>query len=1627
MAGFRPAATAARQRHPAPSLAPPPFSQQQQQREHQTPKDVPFASNRTVEGVPGSIGGDSAKGVRRIVSPANKSVVSSTDRANDDAKSQSNSRPLRPRSPLASTTNTLASSSSADSGPRASSASTSSNHFVASAHFSLKKTSTPRPRLSASRNPVTSACSTPGSSSRRPRAVVEVVVPMKRPSPTSRKGKERAIEEETPYVTAVKAEAEEEIDELDDDDDEPAPTTRSPTFHPDLAHNHDERIIKKPRTSLDSGYTEGEGEAAFGADKENDPLHSSSETPLEGFDQEIPESENGDGEPMGFVEPGVTMAPIEPNTARSGIGDSCISEDGEARNEAEVALVEGDLLAFTNRRIAILHGFVEIAQNGGGRSRDGLDENELRHTQSYVNERYDESRGRLEALGIAPTELQICKEKQVGCLEELCEVLHAPEGSFSSNGNDVGLIRHTLSYLESRIPVLETAAKSNPNRTAPRPAIPRITSLAGPLPAIHGSPSAVPGSRPVGYGSPSVSLNSAGVAATRSAHGPSAPKASSIGSASESQKSATITALQQRQQLQADRTPSGRLQPPHATPGTLASHPTASTRNINTPTLHTSDQVTLDASSSDRDPVRSPASKRPPPSAAPSGFRAAGVSSTRPPPTSTSRDPRRPPCQPQPAPVAPQASLASRSQPAGSAASNNSRGGRVELTPELDALMHDIDWEEDSEQDRQQQQQQQQQCQPRPQARSDPKPPPSNRNDVFSITIEDAPQRNPQPPPREAHRQLNSGTLVEQRRVPSAGLNQTSRTVSTASDVIITSEKSASAAGAGTASTSNTAAQQPVAKKVYPWTSDVNKALRQRFGLTKFRANQEAAINATLGGQDVFVLLPTGGGKSLCFQLPAVISSGTTKGVTIVVSPLLSLISDQTRSLIEKDIPVVFLNSTMPAADRKFAIECLRSDPPQTCLAYVTPEQIVNSGQFRGILAELHRKGQLARFVLDEAHCISSWGHDFRPDYKQMGSLKRDFPDIPLIALTATANSRVKTDVMANLVMKDPLVLTQSFNRANLRYHVKPKCKNFLKDMADFIKTNHRGECGIIYCSSKKQCEDTAAKLRSDFRIPAQHYHAGMDKNDRIRVQEQWQAGKVHVICATIAFGMGIDKADVRFVIHHSLSQSLEAYYQETGRAGRDGMNSVCVLYYSYGDTKLLMRLIDEGEGTPEQKEHNRANLRRVVQYCMNETDCRRSQVLGYFGEQFPKEQCHKTCDNCMTPKNVDYKNVSDLATDAVRLVSLIERDKGVTMLYAIDVFRGSKSQKIVSSGHDQLEHAGKGSNIDRGDCERLFQLLFSEQILGERYERNSLGFTNAYIVLGPRARTFLAGRIPLQMGFVGKDNKGKKAKPTKAAKPVNESYEHDEYEGEYVDELYDEETGIYEEDPDGDWDEWGRRVVHTKSGESHTRNPPAERSIGTSATSAPKSGRQDSSGLLAHFFEFRDTTATEQGISDPAKIISDSALQLIANHCPRTVSEFVAIKGLSPTDCDWWSDHGGKALCVSSAPSGATSTASTNSTIQARPASKTGAPKSKAVSTNRRTSAANNAAAAAEARSSVSKPKAAPRKAQAKSTASKTPNAPAAAKQLQLEGFRYKAPAKGSGPKGSGGGIMAMPLPKKR
>ncbi|CAO1623178.1 unnamed protein product [Sympodiomycopsis kandeliae] len=568
----------------------------------------------------------------------------------------------------------------------------------------------------------------------------------------------------------------------------------------------------------------------------------------------------------------------------------------------------------------------------------------------------------------------------------------------------------------------------------------------------------------------------------------------------------------------------------------------------------------------------------------------------------------------------------------------------------------------------------------------------------------------------------------------------------------------------------------------YMWSRDVAKALRRTFKLQEFRNNQLEAINATLNGDDVFCLMPTGGGKSLCYQLPALIDSGRTQGVTVVISPLLSLIHDQVRHLLDLTIPALMLTGDMQGPKRDFALSELFSKSPTTRLLYLTPEFVGRSRQAMDIFTHLHRNNLLARFVIDEAHCVSQWGHDFRPDYQTLGKLRQEYPQVPVMAMTATANSRVKADVVSSLGIKGCKVLAQSFNRANLRYEVREKNqKNVIQDIAKFIQASHKGQCGIVYCLSRRACEEVAEKLTRDHGLQAQHYHAALSKTDRLAIQEAWQAGKFTIIAATIAFGMGIDKGDVRFVVHHTIPQSLEGYYQETGRAGRDGKSSSCALYFSYKDTNVIKRMIDDGEGTTEQKEQQHANLRRVVQYCMNKNDCRRAQVLQYFGEVFPAEACHHTCDNCCNlaanHQTAVEQDLTSTAQKAAQLVSDLmgrKRGTGFTMLHFVDVFRGSQSRTIRERGHHTHRLAGAGSNLNRGDVERLFQDLTIRGVLNERSEVNAMGFAHAYLELGPEAPALLQGSMrivlsvqrPSATNATGKDSNSSaasRAKPKRA------------------------------------------------------------------------------------------------------------------------------------------------------------------------------------------------------------------------------------------------------------------------
>lgn len=524
----------------------------------------------------------------------------------------------------------------------------------------------------------------------------------------------------------------------------------------------------------------------------------------------------------------------------------------------------------------------------------------------------------------------------------------------------------------------------------------------------------------------------------------------------------------------------------------------------------------------------------------------------------------------------------------------------------------------------------------------------------------------------------------------------------------------------------------------FPWSQDLRNTLIRRFGLRGFRPGQLDAINTTLAGEHCFVLMPTGGGKSLCYQLPSVITTGRTRGVTIVVSPLLSLMEDQVVSASERfGVQAFLINGESTAEQKSHIMDGLRERDPQKFmqLLYVTPEMLNKNQRMISAFQQLHSRGRLARIVIDEAHCVSQWGHDFRPDYKALGDVVRQFPGVPVLALTATATQLVRTDVVANLGIQGCRQFSQSFNRPNLSYEVLAKSKGIINSIAELIKAKYRGKSGIIYCLSRKNCEAVAQKL-SELGIRAHHYHAGMEAAARSDVQRKWQNNEHHVIVATIAFGMGIDKADVRYVIHHSLPKSLEGYYQETGRAGRDGKKSDCILYYQYADSRVLRKMVDEGEGSREQKQRLHDMLRNVIQFCENKADCRRAQVLGYFSESFDPAKCGGTCDNCQSDTTFVTKDLTAYAAKAIELVNHVHEDN-VTMHQCVDAFRGAKGAKIPRTSALEEVGWGFGEDLERGDNERIFQHLLDAGALKEKSKVNKSGFATSYIHV---SKTFPSG-----------------------------------------------------------------------------------------------------------------------------------------------------------------------------------------------------------------------------------------------------------------------------------------------
>jgi len=497
--------------------------------------------------------------------------------------------------------------------------------------------------------------------------------------------------------------------------------------------------------------------------------------------------------------------------------------------------------------------------------------------------------------------------------------------------------------------------------------------------------------------------------------------------------------------------------------------------------------------------------------------------------------------------------------------------------------------------------------------------------------------------------------------------------------------------------------------------------LKQYFGFTSFRPLQEEIIRDSLAGRDVFALLPTGGGKSLCFQLPALARDG----LTVVVSPLIALMKDQVDALQAGGIPATFLNSSLAADESRKRLRGLHQGEYR--LLYAAPERLMLSG----FLDDLSR-WNVRLIAVDEAHCISEWGHDFRPEYRQLAQLRDLFPRVPFMALTATATGRVREDIITHLKLREPKCYVASFNRPNLTYRVIPKNKPYDQLLA-FLRARPR-ESGIVYCQSRKSVERVAANLTGDG-IPARPYHAGLTPKQRSDHQELFLRDDVRVICATIAFGMGINKPNVRFVVHYDLPKNIEGYYQETGRAGRDGLPSECVLLFSAGDVVKQTGFIDE-KPDPQEQKIAREQLQQMVHYAEC-AGCRRAELLRYFGEDYgrdalPSVQADRqvsptehlncgACDNCLSPRAT-----FDGTLAAQKFLSCVYRIRekngfGVGLNHVVEVLTGADTEKIRKWDHAQLSTYGIGKEHSRPEWAAIGRELVRRGLLRQTTEKFSV------------------------------------------------------------------------------------------------------------------------------------------------------------------------------------------------------------------------------------------------------------------------------------------------------------------
>lgn len=548
----------------------------------------------------------------------------------------------------------------------------------------------------------------------------------------------------------------------------------------------------------------------------------------------------------------------------------------------------------------------------------------------------------------------------------------------------------------------------------------------------------------------------------------------------------------------------------------------------------------------------------------------------------------------------------------------------------------------------------------------------------------------------------------------------------------------------------------------------INYILVNKFGFQDLRDIQKRVISASLKKKDIIVLSPTSSGKSLCFQIPALLFPG----VTIVISPLRSLIYDQVLNLKNKNIESFYLSSDTGVKQRKILFERLeqlkssnginnmfnkQNDSGESILLYTTPETLNTNLDLITILTELNDIKMFNRIVIDEAHCVSTWGHEFRPHYLKLKLMKEQFPGVPVIALTATATKKVEEDIKHILNIDDNCeVFKKSYYRDNLVIKIREKKndKDALEKMIDQINRNYKQKSGIIYCYSRKNCEKITEQLK-DHGINVEYYHAGMSKGNREIIQEEWIQNKIKIIVATIAFGMGIDKPDVRFIMHINMPTSLEGYYQEIGRAGRDGKISDCIVYYNTQDRVIYEKMLKKESPKSKKKvEHNNsmlAKLQDISNYFENIIDCKHFLLSNHFGEKLEPQIgfCKHHCDNCVRNRNnIVYKDITDLCLKIINIIIILKNDSTLTKVKKF--MKGSSEMKK----YQNLKDYGIGKNYNETLINRALTYLIGQKFIKNTVYRNQFGYYNDRLQVYHKSKDIIDGKIKnIELPFLGKKN----------------------------------------------------------------------------------------------------------------------------------------------------------------------------------------------------------------------------------------------------------------------------------